>query len=467
MGSKGLTLSQITWLLVGTCWSLFDIPIFVWFLSFTFNPSFEWLLNRHQLRGKYKMVASQPIGIDSIPEEIRDQIIRNIPVTDLLKVMLSSWALCRQAKPHLYRSVYYLVRSAPTQHKFALLRNHTGAYDPDYSAQIIRPAEFLRTITVSPGLRSYIDEVSFSIQEDSDEGETEAIKKCLGILNPSTLHLTLANKHANIALTSTVTSLDIMYPAEEVMEEEEFQDWLCDQIYSLFNISTLRHLCLRGARCWNAFSPIPDNTRVGTSNVVSLSLPNTVPTDTDLKEILTWPKGLKCIHHKSEEGENGFFQLYLYTTGEKVSLKRFLQGIASQRESLEEVSYNNGMDISETDGSTFSPVLMSEFSKLTHLCVPHGCFVDENGEPHPLYTVLPPNLQKLYLDHYDNVHNVEYQARRRGWLQQILDHKKECFPSLKTVVLWQCPFHTDYHANAHAILERLYVLFPFPNSSLP
>jgi hypothetical protein len=411
-----------------------------------------------------KMEVFQSISIDSMPKEICDQIIRSISVTDLPHVMLSSRALYRQAQPHLYRSIYYLVRSTPpSPDAFPLLRSYTRAYDPEYSAQIIRPYEFLRTITESPFLRPYIDKVSLSIQESSDEGELEALIQCFSIPDSSTLHLALENKNVHLALASTVTSLDIVYPAEDDLED--LQDSLRDQIYSLFDIPSLRHLCLRDVRCWNAFSPIPDNTRVGTSNVVSLTLPNTVPMDTDLQEILTWPKGLKCIHHESRPGLDNFFQKLVHARGKIASPERFLQGIASQRESLEEVDYNNGVDCCGTDESTFSPALMSEFTKLRSLSVPQECFVYRDRNPHLFYTVLPPNLEELYLDQDGDIGDDKYEAQLREWMLEVVDHKEECFPSLKTVVLWQweerCRHFRNYRVMAPAVCERLYVLFHF------
>jgi hypothetical protein len=402
------------------------------------------------------MAASQPAGINNIPEEIWGQVIRSIPVTDLPNLVLSSRAFYRQANRHLYRSVYYIVGSIPlTQYNFALLRSDTRSYDPKYSAKIVRPHEFLRTIIESPVLRSHIDEASFSIQGTSDKGETEALKECLSILTLSTLHLALANNNANLALASSITSLDIMYPAEE--ELEDLHDSLRDQIYSLFNIPSLRHLYLRSARSWCAFSPIPDSTRVRTSNVVSLSLPNTVPMDTDLQEILTWPKALKCIYHENIPGDDNFFQNGGH--GKIASPERFLQGIASQRESLEEVSYDNAYDCCGTDESTFTPAIMSEFLKLKHLSVNWDCLLDETWEQRPLYTVLPPNLKELYLEQ-GYIGDAEYEAQLREWLQEVVEHK-EYFPSLKTVVLWKWEDrarYDDYRPEAQAVLERLYVL---------
>lgn len=235
------------------------------------------------------MAASPQITLESLPEEVQDEIIRSVPVKDLPNVMLSTQTLYRLAKPHFYHSLYYfggvILRQSytPSYHNFALSPRKVRAYDPTNSARVVRLAEFLRTMTENPGLPSHIDEISFSvgsIVQRGDVEETDAEKERLNILRLITL---------NLAFTSTITSMDVMYPGKDTLDRDERDPLLRDQVYSLFKIPGLRHLCLRKARTWRDFSrATSDNDlKAGTSNVVSLSLLDTVPMDTDLQEILT------------------------------------------------------------------------------------------------------------------------------------------------------------------------------------
>lgn len=97
------------------------------------------------------------------------------------------------------------------------------------------------------------------------------------------------------------------YPYEKQIDDinnkshhdADLHDDLRDAIHSMFCIPTLRHLSFKQTTNWQAFTPHPiaDESRIATSNVISLSLPTSFPLSRDLKEILTWPKGLRYMYH--------------------------------------------------------------------------------------------------------------------------------------------------------------------------
>lgn len=410
--------------------------------------------------------------MENLPEEIQDQIVQNIPVQDLPKVMLVSRSFYRQARPYLYKSVHYfdnppksrnyLVGGIPLQPNFALLPNNTRAYDPTYSARIVRLAHFLRTI-METQLSSHITEASFSTtlvesgdHEAEDDNVWAAENKCLNTLSLIT---------SKLVLTHSITSLDIMETFQAGQNAR-------NQMYSIFSIKSLRHLCLRYARCWHIFSPIPDDTRIGTSNLISLSLLDTVPIDTDLQEILTWPKGLKYFHHGSETDQENWFSRGFTSTraSSRASPQLLLEGIASQRETLEELSYDNVEDRCGADGTTFDAKLLSEFSKLTHMTVHRNCLITNNyatGRVNFVYIVLPPNLLELHLFEdeyihgdlsYGEVHVTEYVRRVWRWLEEIAYHRDKNLPALKTVITWEAEFDwplDNYRAAAQPILDQM------------
>ena len=138
-----------------------------------------------------------------------------------------------------------------------------------------------------------------------------------------------------------------------------------------------------------------------------------------------------------------------------------LVGIASQKESLEELYYNHAEDCRGTDLSTFDPTLLRQFPKLRLMDVPRHCFVDRHGAPHPLYTFLPPSIETVRLDQDGPIGIAEYEARLRVWLLEILENKQNRFPLLNAVELYQWEDvgeQNKYLLEEASVLERLYEL---------
>ncbi|KAF7927421.1 uncharacterized protein EAE97_010096 [Botrytis byssoidea] len=68
-------------------------------------------------------------------------------------------------------------------------------------------------------------------------------------------------------------------------------------ILSSFEFPDVKLLALSGVRDWDLFmQDSPD--RSSTSNITSLSLTNTVPTDRGLMKFISWPKALKSFRYE-------------------------------------------------------------------------------------------------------------------------------------------------------------------------
>ena len=412
-----------------------------------------------------EMTAPVPVGFSNLPGEIQDQIMRGIPVVDLSNVMLVSRTFHRQARPYLYESVHYIQREHRELQLPFMSTEHGaiwfGNFDFTKSARIVRPGKFIRMMEEDLSLRYRVSELSFSAYDSCDKEVMKDLMTCLELLRPQFLHLNLAYCQMKLALSNTVTSLDIKYPTERALatwqDTEPEENFLREEIYAIFTIPTLQQLTLRGARRWNAFSRILTYPQYAeTSNIVALSLPDTVPMDVDLEEILTWPKALKWYFHQSLEGHRHHFQFG--GGGHIASPEYFLKSLATQRDSLQELIYNHGEDCCGDDESLFDPVLMREFVSLKYLSVPRKCFVDAEGMPNPLYTALPPKLEKFKMDQDARLGNLEYEARLKYWLQDILDHKTTWFPSLKYIIIRESGFatkHADNFPGTTEVLERM------------
>lgn len=420
--------------------------------------------------------------LDHIPTEIWGQIAQALPATSLPSFVLSHRKFHESANSYLYRTVYFYcttyhytdgTKAAPSQDPcFGVHRAQSWLSHPDRSSQIIKLDAFLRTITENAQLRFHIIGASFGWAETATAQEILVTKRCLENLRGSLrlLHVSLPHFDAEFAMTSNVTFLEIEYPSLKSIDYDlnnsqydvHLHQDLRDKLHSIFCIPTLRHLLLNNTRTFQAFKPLlPSQTwRVGTSSVISLSLPNTVPLSRDLKEMLTWPNALRKFYHQSAVGLHGYFQDYDHEL--LTSPQVFIQGLYSQRHTIEELVYNNAEDRRGHDGTTFGKALR-EFIYLRRLAVPRECLIEEwEDEALPLYKTLPPNLEEAWImlgneDVYDETDRSYIIQGLRG----IAMNKEQWFPSLKTLVLWGSGIydHSGVQAEPDKILEALYVSF--------
>jgi hypothetical protein len=434
-----------------------------------------------------QIASTQPsTAFDRIPVEIWRQIAQALPANSLSNFVLSSRNFYKCVNPHLYRTLHFfgtskgkkeVAKAAILQEScFGVHRAQSWLFHSDHSSSINYIRAFLKTITANPELRSHITGASFEWDDTANAQDILIAKRCLELLKPllSLLRLALPDFDTKFAITSNVTFLEIVYPDEKLLNDDyedsrydvDLHEGLRDNVYSIFCIPTLRHLSIKYARTWHAFNPLPptSDSRVGTSNIISLSLPGTVPLSRDLKEILTWPKALRYFYHENVPGNSNFFQ---NNGNEQVtSPEVFIKGLNTQRHAIEELIYNNEEDCCGHDETTFGTALR-EFIHLKRLAVSRDSLVGDgvNEEPQPLHETLPPNLEEAWiqLDSGDTYDDRQQSFLKQG-LQGIAMNKEQCCPSLKNLVLWQRDaqygvYPDEYRAEAGRILNALYVLY--------
>ena len=426
----------------------------------------------------HQMASTQPSrAFDRISVETWVQIAQALPANSLSSFVLSSRNFYRCANPQLYRTLYFLGTTKSNEEvasdvaelrdsHFGIHRAQSWLSHSNNSSPIINLRAFLKTITTNPELRSYITGASFEWDDTAKAQDILMAKRCLEHLKPSLslLRLALPDFDTKFAITSNVTFLEIVYPDEDLLNDDyndsrydvDLHEGLRDSVYSLFCIPTLRHLSLLYARTWHAFNPLPpnDDSRTGTSNVISLSLPGTVPLSRDLKEILTWPKALRHIFHENVHTYNNFFQNH--GTEQVTSPDVFIKGLHAQRHTIEELIYNNAQDCCGYDETTFGTALR-EFVHLKRLAVTRSSLVGDGvyEELQPLHETLPPNLEEasILLDGW------EESSLKQGLLGIAMNKEQYC-PSLRNLVLWtRDPDRCGNRVEAGRILDDLYVLF--------
>lgn len=434
------------------------------------------------------MASTQPsTAFDRISVEIWVQIAQALPTNSLSSFVLSSRKFYKCANPQLYLTLYFLGTTKSNKEVAKVVarlqESCFGVYPPqswlshsNYSSPIVNLRAFLKTITTNPESQSYITGASFEWDNTVNAQDILIAKRCLEYLKTSLslLCLALPDFDTKFAITSSVTFLEIAYPDEKLLNDlyndsrydVNLHKGLRDSVYSIFCIPTLRYLSLKYARTWHAFNPLPltDDSRAGTSNVISLSLPDTVPLSRDLKEILTWPKALRHIYHENVPNGGNFFQNH--GTEQLTSPEVFIKGLHAQRYTIEELIYNNAEDCCGNDETTFDTALR-EFVHLKRLAVTRDSLVGdgEDEEPQPLHETLPPNLEEVWilLDSED-----VYDDRQQSFLKQgllgIARNKEQYCPSLRNLVLWKRDarygvYPSGYRAEAERILDALYVLF--------
>lgn len=438
------------------------------------------------------MPAKSSTALNRIPDELWSQIFQALPTKSLASLVLCSSNLYKIGNPHLYHTVYYLGTRRSDEHR-AILQNSSSnfgvhqaqswLFDPAESSRIIHPEAFLKTITLNSELLAHITGASFGWDDTADPQGILVAKMCLGQLTSSPdvdfLHLALPEFDPTFAIANKLTFLEIEYPDQMLLNNDyidsrydvALHSGLRDILHSIFCIPTLQHLSLKGARTWQAFTPLSpaDTSRVGTSNVTALSLPRTVPLSRDLKEILTWPKALRSIFHENTQGRGSFFQNY--RSEQIASPEVFIEGLHGQRATLEDLIYNNGEDGTGNDETTFGTALR-EFIRLKHLAVPKECLVeswiDGDEEPQSWYAILPPSLEEAWieLDNADVYPLHDFERRLRGVFEQglrgVAMNKVHCCPTLRRLVLhiWEPAVESGiepdgYEAEARRILDEL------------
>lgn len=255
-------------------------------------------------------------GLHALPEEILENVIRNVPHNSLPAFGQCSRKFQGLIVPQLYRCVYFDGSSYACPHSNRLrsldifckwkgslpTSKPAGELPPYEPSQILKLGPFLRTMSTSEHLRSLVTVAAFgwfnthgiSIPEGRDLLRVTSI---LSYLLPSlrSVYLSAVVPPATvIPFELNLTSLAVSY------DNFDGQLFTCDDLYKLFCIKALRHLTIDGVMSWGFWSMDPWIFRAtrSSSNLTSLSLPRirAAPVDVFLSDVLTWPKALEKLH---------------------------------------------------------------------------------------------------------------------------------------------------------------------------
>ncbi|KAF4627652.1 hypothetical protein G7Y89_g10498 [Cudoniella acicularis] len=424
--------------------------------------------------------STEILGIARLPKEILDEIALHVPLTSCTSLAQTSRIFYKSANSRLYRFVYFEQDQYDSCEKYGMHLQESWLYSEEHSTEICYINDFGKTITESPLLRSYIRGASFKWNSETETNAEQAITKALDILAPSLtkLHLKPAKCDMELPLRLPVTSLDLWYP--RFNKDYDRHKFLQSELYAIFCIPTLRHLSLMYANFWQCFKELPSQGRARTSNVTTLSLPSTVPVGPDFAEILTWPKALKSLHFEIEISGRKFPR-YEGNPRPITSPAVFIKAVESVQDSLEELLFNNGEDGGGRIPTTFGTALRN-FPKLKRLAVVRECLVVTKAEIEifglhnqqilELYQVLPPALEELVMDvEFDfdwewedsRAVHMNYWPELRDWLSGVAAHKKDCYPSLRSVIIWQPSTHQPVPVGEHVLRKSgVFGVFLFP-----
>lgn len=289
--------------------------------------------------------------IQKLSTELLLIIISHLPSPELRELSYTCRRLHETAIPNLYHSVFFW-----GHRKFYGLGNggfiNRQANPPPNATRISNLKAFTRSYRASARLRRYVKNVDIRWHK-ANNLEDDDIHRCLAILDSSrlqNLHLSPPDFLFDIPAGTPITSLAFQhhglrgdwYPEEYA---EEF-----DRLYTLLCIPTLTHLCLDGWRHWGPPSyerPAEVRTdRVGTSNIMHLTLNLTGPPGQDLQEMLSWPRALQSFSYSACPYDG-----LRYEGPSKLSSRELFHVLQQQRHTLE------NLEVDGADGNTGQQVL--------------------------------------------------------------------------------------------------------------
>ncbi|KAH8651957.1 hypothetical protein BGZ60DRAFT_569121 [Tricladium varicosporioides] len=402
-------------------------------------------------------------NLNTLPPEILLRIAHTIHIS-LPNLALASKHLHHVLNPLLYRFVHYD-------------DNRRGAWlggmefpdwpcdfhqcsscidDPRQDSRIVQLDLFVRTLVNSPQMRSTISAASF--QWDAENANTEkAVLKAIGLLSPSVrfVHVRpvkMLGRHLSSLISPTITSLEIR--SEDFGFDYKNGNIDGKQFYSLFCLPGLTSLSVQDVRSWSGFKgdAFECIDKVSTSNITCLNFPNSVPADTGLAEVLSWPKALRSYRHEVNPWDDKEWEPF--TRG--VSGAAFVDALETQRETLEEFFLltleNNFMGVAWEaliDLSSFTSLrrlgLLRDY--LTFSKVDARSTQKENS---PISAGLPPALEELQLEisnesffkcYFEGEWRPNWLDIEPGeiieWLCDIAKNKRSKYPRLRKVVVWR------------------------------
>jgi hypothetical protein len=400
-------------------------------------------------------------ALTSLPEELY-HIVTNYASDDcLLTLALTSKTFNRHATPMIYCCPYFYDHDP--RGSYFIRINRSFNYEACFGrvSEIVQLPLFLRTITESPSLRSYIQAADFQWHSNERSNIDAVISQILSFLprDLKALHLSMDREAYPFPLTLPITSLQLHYPGGMGVGrwDGEF-DLPFEDVYSVFQTPTLKHLTYIDARHFDHFPPgLQPGARAKTSSVTSLAFLDGAAIGEDFFDMMTWPVALKTIHMRFFPDEAHIGDRH------DVSPARLREALLPQRDSLEEIFLGGVYNFVGRDDSILGS--LHEFLALKRL----GLAVDylypgirnkeeESDETAPdIYEVLPNTLEELQLEAHPNFswrsRPVQINPRRLNWskthphlsatgddlrerLLEIAYHKDERYPNLKTVAVY-------------------------------
>ena len=397
----------------------------------------------------------------SLPEELYHIVTSYASNDSLLTLALTSKIFNRHVTPMIYCCPYFHDHDQRGSHLIRI--NRLFNYEACFGrvSEIVQLPLFLRTITESSSLRSYIQAADFRWHSNERSKIDAVISQILGLLphDLKALHLSIDREAYPFPSTLPITSLQLHYPGGIGVGrwDGEF-DFPFKDVYSVFQIPTLKHLTYIDARHFDHFpSGLQPGARAKTSNVTSLTFLDGAAIGKDFFDMMTWPVALKTIHMRFFPDEAHIGDRH------DVSPARLREALLLQRDSLEEIFLGGVYHCVGHDGSILRS--LREFSALKrlgaavdYLCPRTRNKAEESDEAAPdIYEVLPNTLEELQLEAHPDFswrsRPVQMNPRRLNWskthphlsatgddlrelLLEIAYHKEGRYPNLKAVAVY-------------------------------
>lgn len=417
-------------------------------------PILNFLLPMHTI----KLIMA---ALTSLPEELYHIVTSYASEDSLLTLALTSKTFNRHVTPMIYCCPYFHHHDQQGSNLIRVNRSFNCDACFGRVSEIVQLPLFLRTIAESPYLRSYIQAADFQWQSYERNDIDTVISQILSFLphDLKALHLSITREAYPFPSTLPITSLQLHYPGGIGVGrwDGEF-DLPFEDVYSVFQISTLKHLTYIDARHFDHFPPgLQPGARAKTSNVTSLAFLDGAAIGEDFFDMMTWPVALKTIHMRFFPDEAHLGDRH------DVSPARLREALLPQRDSLEEIFLEGVYYALGHDNSILGS--LHEFSALKrlgaavdYLCPREWNKAEESDKIAPdIYEVLPSTLEELQLEAHPGFswrsRPVQMKPRRikgsrthphlsatgddlRERLLKIAYHKEGRYPNLKTVAVY-------------------------------
>lgn len=363
-------------------------------------------------------------GLNVLPEEILEKIVHNVPHNSLPALGQCSRKFQRLIIPQLYRCVYfdgsnYACPNSNRRHPLGIfckwkrslpISKPAGELPPYEPSHILKLGSFLRTISKSQYLRSFVAVAAFGWFNthgiSTPEGrDLQRVTTILSYLLPSlqSVYISAVVPPATIIpFELNLTSLAVTYDNFD----GQHSAWV--NLYKLFCIKALRHLTIDGMKSWDVWNmpPLTFRSTSSMSNLTSLYLLRiqAAAIDIFLTEVLTWPKALEKLHISSIPDPHQPF-----------SIAHSINPLLSHRESLGEVHIsiisNPLCRIGGNDGH-YDPAVSRHLTALKRLHIPleqlmitrsamewfYGLDEWSNFLAMILQDTIPPGLEQLTIE---------------------------------------------------------------------